>query len=109
MDIKNDSFKNCESLRTMCSLDTNISYISPLDNSLVTLNTNVRVKRKVSFNPQIEIIKVENLKHFNSRNNMSSKEIYDNLIKEKKRIKFNKSEIENEYRRNQSCIECILF
>ena len=40
---------------------------------------------------------------------MSSKEIYDNLIKEKKRIKFNKSEIENEYRRNQSCIECILF
>ena len=109
MDIQKGYFKNCESLRTMSSLETNISYISPLDNSLVTIKNNVSVKRKVSFNPQIEIIKVENLKHFNSRNNMSSKEIYDNLIKEKKRIKFNKSEIENEYRRNQSCIECILF
>ena len=109
MDIKNDSFKNCESLRTMCSLDTNISYISPLDNSLVTLNTNVRVKRKVSFNPQIEIIKVENLKHFNSRNNMTSKEIYDNLLKEKKRVNDKKKEFEDDFRNNHSCIECTVF
>ena len=70
MDIQKGYFKNCESLRTMSSLETNISYISPLDNSLVTIKNNVSVKRKVSFNPQIEIIKVENLKHFNSRNNM---------------------------------------
>ena len=109
MDIKNNYFKNCESLRTMGSLDTNISYISPLDNSLVTLNNNVRVKRKVSFNPQIEIIKVENLKQFNSRNNMTSKEIYDNLLKEKKRVNVKKSEIESEFRSTHSCVECIVF
>ena len=63
----------------------------------------------MSFNPQIEIIKVENLKQFNSRNNMTSKEIYDNLLKEKKRVNVKKSEIESEFRSTHSCFECIVF
>lgn len=74
------------------------------------INKDNKIKELEGKNKKIEKKEggIDEGKEENNEND-KAKEIYDNLIKEKKRIKFNKSEIENEYRRNQSCIECILF
>ena len=90
---KKNNLKNSETVKTICSLDTNESY-----NSIVTTtNDNGKNKKKVSFNPKVSIIEVKNYKILNMKNNV------------KKRREEEKREREEEERKNLSCNQCLIF
>lgn len=102
---KKNNLKNSETVKTICSLDTNESY-----NSIVTTtNDNGKNKKKVSFNPKVSIIEVQNFKRCNIKNSMTHEEILENLKNEKKRREEEKREREEEERKNLSCNQCLIF
>ena len=83
--METENLNSSDTIKTISTIDTNISYISPLDNTLVTLSDNKRQIRKVSFDSSINIIEIKNLKKFNLQNSVSKEEIYYNLkLSEKK-------------------------
>ena len=102
---KKNNLKISETVKTICSLDTNVSYNSF---GLMT-NDNGKVIKKVSFNPKVSIIEVKNYKILNMKNNVSHEEILENLKNEKKRIEEEKREREEEERQNISCNKCAIF
>ena len=53
--METENLNSSDTLKTISTIDTNISYISPLDNTLVTLSDNKRQIRKVSFDSSINI------------------------------------------------------
>ena len=103
---KKNNLKVSETVKTICSLDTNESY-----NSIVTTtNDNGKNKKKVSFNPKVSIIEVQNFKRLNIKNSMTYEEILENLRNEKNRREKEKREREEEERQNISCNQqCSLF
>ena len=102
---KKNNLKISETVKTICSLDTNVSYNSF---GLMT-NDNGKVIKKVSFNPKVSIIEVQNFKRLNMKNNVSHEEILENLKNEKKRREEEKREREEEERKNLSCNQCLIF
>jgi hypothetical protein len=102
---KKNNLKISETVKTICSLDTNVSYNSF---GLMT-NDNGKVIKKVSFNPKVSIIEVQNFKRCNIKNSMTHEEILENLKNEKKRIEEEKREREEEERQNISCNKCAIF
>ena len=98
---------NSENSKTIGSSDTNISYNSSLDNSMT--NENSKKIKEVCFNPKISVVEIKNYKKLNLKNNISQKEIYNNLMNEKRRIKEEIIEREAEERKNESCAQCFIF
>lgn len=107
--MEKENLKSSDTLKTISTIDTNISYISPLDNTLVTLSDNKRHIRKVSFDSNINIIEIKNLKNFNLKNSMSKEEIYYNLKTVRKKINDEKNDFEIFEFNNKSCFECNIF
>ena len=102
---KKNNLKVSETVKTICSLDTNVSNNSF---GLMTIE-NGKVIKKVSFNPKVSIIEVKNYKILNMKNNVSHEEILENLKNEKKRREEEKREREEEERKNLSCNQCLIF
>ena len=107
--MEKENLKSSDTLKTISTIDTNISYISPLDNTLVTLSDNKRQIRKVSFDSSINIIEIKNLKKFNLQNSVSKEEIYYNLKTVRKKITDEKKDFELFELNNKSCIQCNIF
>ena len=108
--METENLNSSDTLKTISTIDTNISYISPLDNTLVTLSDNKRQIRKVSFDSSINIIEIKNLKKFNLQNSVSKEEIYYNLKTVRKKITDEKKDFELfELNNNKSCIQCNIF
>ena len=107
--MEKENLKSSDTLKTISTIDTNISYISPLDNTLVTLSDNKRQIRKVSFDSSINIIEIKNLKKFNLQNSVSKEEIYYNLKTVRKKITDEKKDFELLELNNKSCIQCNIF
>ena len=103
---KKNNLKVSETVKTICSLDTNVSNNSF---GLMTIE-NGKVIKKVSFNPKVSIIKVQNFKRLNIKNSMTYEEILENLRNEKNRREKEKREREEEERQNISCNQqCSIF
>ena len=107
--METENLNSSDTIKTISTIDTNISYISPLDNTLVTLSDNKRQIRKVSFDSSINIIEIKNLKKFNLQNSVSKEEIYYNLKTVRKKITDEKKDFELLESNNKSCIQCNIF
>jgi hypothetical protein len=104
------NIKSCESLNKALTLNRPITYFSPLDNSFVTISEkSIEPKRKVSFNPNINVVEIENTKHLNLQNSISRSKIFENLVSEKKRKIQEKNDNEEEIKKEESCIGCFIF
>ena len=102
-------YQSSETLKSYSSIDTNNTN-SPLDSSFVILTENSKPqKTKVTFNPKVEIIKIKSFKKWNLKNSILTREIYNNLIAEKKRRIQENFEKEEEARRQENCAGCLLF
>jgi Mg/Co/Ni transporter MgtE len=103
---KKNNLKVSETVKTIYSLDTNVSNNSF---GLMTIE-NGKVIKKVSFNQKVSIIEVQNFKRLNIKNSMTYEEILENLRNEKNRREEEKREREEEERQNISCNQqCSLF
>ena len=89
-------------------------YISKYDLSYNNYSKNNTFRsnnpqRKVSFNPKVAVIEIENTKIFNLENSINRKQIFENMSYEKKRkIEERRLRLEEEERR-KSCVECNIF
>ena len=102
-------YQSSETLRSYSSVDTNNTN-SPLDSSFVILTENSKPqKTKVTFNPKVEIIKIKSFKKWNLKNSILTREIYNNLIAEKKRRIQENFEKEEEARRQENCNGCFIY